>query len=155
MRYRSFKAHLKELGLVHATDGKQFHSLTVDIKYEEVKLLSVSFDLLVPTHMYHVNGSLVGTYLYYDTTIEYFGDKHLPYAVLALFTMPVFILFPILLLVLYPMRFFQQCLGCCRASRHALHIFIASTLQLHFSVHFSVPSFAFHHVCSQSYSIVL
>ena len=137
------------------SDGKQFHSLTVDIKYEEVKLLSVSFDLLVPTHMYHVNGSLVGTYLYYDTTIEYFGDKHLPYAVLALFTMPVFILFPILLLVLYPMRFFQQCLGCCRASRHALHIFIASTLQLHFSVHFSVPSFAFHHVCSQSYSIVL
>jgi len=28
-----------------------------------VKLLSVSFDLLVPTHVYHVNGSLVGTYL--------------------------------------------------------------------------------------------
>ena len=39
MRYRSFKTHLKELRLVHATmsDGKQFHSLTVDIKYEEVK----------------------------------------------------------------------------------------------------------------------
>ena len=28
-----------------------------------VKLLSVSFDLLVPTHVYHVNGSLMGTYL--------------------------------------------------------------------------------------------
>jgi len=39
VRYRSLKAHLKELGLVHATmsDGKQFHSLTVDIKYEEEK----------------------------------------------------------------------------------------------------------------------
>ena len=39
MRYRSLKAHLEELGLVHATmsDGKQFHSLTVDIKYEEEK----------------------------------------------------------------------------------------------------------------------
>ena len=89
-----------------------------------VKLLSVSFDLLVPTHVHHVNGSLVGTYLYYDATIEYFGDKHLPYAVLALFVMLVFILFPLLLLLLYPMRFFQRCLDCCRVRWHALHIFI-------------------------------
>jgi len=52
------------------------------LSYE--KLLSVSFDLLVPTHVYYVNGSLVGTYLFYDATIEYCGDKHLPYAVLGL-----------------------------------------------------------------------
>jgi len=89
-----------------------------------VKLLSVSFDLLVPTHVRHVNGSLMGTYLYYDATIEYFGDKHLPYAVLALFVLLVFILFPILLLLLYPMRFFQRCLDCCGVRWHALHIFI-------------------------------
>ena len=89
-----------------------------------VKLLSVSFDLLTPTHVYHVNGSLVGMYLYYDATIEYLGDKHLPYAVLALFVMLVFILFPILLLLLYPLRCFQQCLGCCGVRWHALHIFI-------------------------------
>ena len=89
-----------------------------------VKLLSVSFDLLVPTHVRHVNGSLMGTYLYYDATIEYFGDKHLPYAVLALFVMLVFILFPLLLLLLYPMCFFQRCLDCCRVRWHALHIFI-------------------------------
>jgi len=89
-----------------------------------VKLLSVSFDLLVPTHVYHVNGSLVGMYLYYGATIEYFGDKHLPYAVLALFVLLVFILFPLLLLLLYPMRFFQRCLDCCRVRWHALHIFI-------------------------------
>ena len=89
-----------------------------------VKLLSVSFDLLIPTHVYHVNGSLVGMYLYYDATIEYFGDKHLPYAVLALFVMLVFILFPILLLLLYPLRCFQQCLGCCGVRWNALHIFI-------------------------------
>ena len=89
-----------------------------------VKLLSVSFDLLVPTHVYHVNGSLVGMYLYYDATIEYFGDKHLPFAILALFVMLVFILFPILLLLLYPLRFFQQCLGSCGVRWNALHIFI-------------------------------
>ena len=66
----------------------------------------------------------VGIYLYYDATIEYFGDKHLPYAVLTLFIMLVIILFPILLLLLYPIRFFQWCLGCCRVRWHALHIFI-------------------------------
>ena len=89
-----------------------------------IKFLSVSFDLLVPTRVYNVNGSLVGMYLYYDATIEYFGDKHLPYAVLALFVMLVFIFFPLLLLLLYPMRFFQRCLGCCGVRWHALHIFI-------------------------------
>ena len=89
-----------------------------------IKFLSVSFDLLVPTRVYHVNGSLVGMYLYYDATIEYFGDKHLPFAVLALFVMLVFIFFPLLLLLLYPMRFFQRCLGRCGVRWHALHIFI-------------------------------
>ena len=69
-----------------------------------VKLLSVSSDLLVPTHVYHVNGSLVGLYLYYDATIEYFGEEHLPYGVLAVFVFLVFILFPMLLLLLYPMQ---------------------------------------------------
>ena len=39
MRYRSFKAHLKELRLVQVaiSGGKQFHNLTEDIKYEEEK----------------------------------------------------------------------------------------------------------------------
>ena len=89
-----------------------------------VKLLSVSFDILVPTHVRQMNGSLVGIYLYYDATIEYFGAKHLPYAVLALFVMLVFILFPILLLPLYPMHLFQQGLDCFRVKWHAFHIFI-------------------------------
>ena len=52
-----------------------------------VKLLSVSFDLLVHTHVYQVNGSLVrgNIPILYDATIEYFGDKHLPYAVLTVY----------------------------------------------------------------------
>ena len=89
-----------------------------------VKLLSVSFDLLVPTHVYNVNASLVGLYLYYDGTIEYFGEEHLPYGVLAVLVLLVFILFPLLLLLLYPMRCFQRCLSCCGVRWHALPIFI-------------------------------
>ena len=89
-----------------------------------LKLLSVSSDLLIPTHVYHVNGTLVGLYLYYDATIEYFGEEHLPYALLAVFVLLVFILFPLLLLLLYPMRCFQRCLACCGVRSHALPIFI-------------------------------
>ena len=89
-----------------------------------IKLLSVSFDLLLPTYVYNMNGSVVGLYLYYDASVEYFGKKHLPYAILALFVVLIFIIFPILLLLLYPMRCFQRCLGHCGVRWHALHIFI-------------------------------
>jgi len=89
-----------------------------------VKLLSVSFDLLVPIQVNNVKGSFMGLYLYYDATIEYFGEEHLPYAVLAVFVLLVFIIFPLLLLLLYPMRCFQRCLSCCRVRWHALPIFI-------------------------------
>ena len=89
-----------------------------------VKLLSVSFDLLIPTRVYSTNGSVVGIYLYYDASIEYFGKKHLPYAILAVLVVLIFIIFPILLLLLYPMRCFQWCLGRCKVRWHALHIFI-------------------------------
>ena len=89
-----------------------------------VKLLCVSSNLLIPTQVYNINGSSVGLYLYYDATIEYFGEEHLPYGVLAVFVLLVLILFPLLLLLLYPMRCFQQCLGCCGIRWHALPIFI-------------------------------
>ena len=89
-----------------------------------IKLLSVSFDFLIPMYVYDMNRSVVGIYLLYDGSIEYFGKKHLPYAILAVFVVLVFIIFPILLLLLYPMQCFQRCLGCCRMRWHALHIFI-------------------------------
>ena len=89
-----------------------------------MKLFSVSSDLLIPTHVYNINGSLVGLYLFYDATIEYFGEEHLPYGVVAVFVLLVFIIFPLLLLLLYPMRCFQRCLGCCGIRWHALPIFI-------------------------------
>ena len=90
-----------------------------------IKFLDVSFDLLIPTYVFNMNGSVVGTYLYYDASVEYFGTKkHLPYAILAVFVVLIFIILPILLLLLYPMRCFQRCLGRCGVRWHALHIFI-------------------------------
>ena len=37
---------------------------------------------------------LTSIYLYYDGSIEYFGKKHLPYAILAVFVVLTFIIFP-------------------------------------------------------------
>ena len=72
-----------------------------------------------------MNGSVVGIYLYYDASVEYFGTKkHLPYAIFAVFVVLIFILLPMLLLLLYQMRCFQCCLGRCRVRWHALHIFV-------------------------------
>ena len=48
VRYRSFKAHLKELKPVQATmtGGKQFHNLTANIKYEEKNKTVVAKDVI-------------------------------------------------------------------------------------------------------------
>ena len=89
-----------------------------------VKFLSVSFDLLTPTEVHDINGSSLGLFLYYDASIAYFGKEHLPYAILALLLLFIFVLLPIVLLLLYPMRCFQKCLGRCGVRWHALPIFI-------------------------------
>ena len=88
------------------------------------KFLSVSFDLLTPTEVHNVNGSLLGLFLWYDASIAYFGKEHLPYGILALLLLFIFVIFPIVLLLLYPMRCFQWCLGRCSLRSHALRIFM-------------------------------
>ena len=48
------------------------------------KLLSVSFDLLFPMSITDVYGHTFSSmYLYYDATVEYFGNEHLPYGIMA------------------------------------------------------------------------
>ena len=77
-----------------------------------VKLLSVSVDILNPVWLYNNNGdTLSKLYLYYDGTIEYFGQEHIPYTILAIIVLLMFIILPLLLLCLYPCRCFQKCLN--------------------------------------------
>ena len=92
--------------------------------FSNVKFLSVSFDLLTPTEVHNINGSSLGLFLYYDASTAYFGKEHLPYAVLALLLLLIFVLLPIVLLLLYPMKCFQRCLGHCGVRFNALPIFV-------------------------------
>ncbi len=61
--------------------------------------------------------------LYYDPTLTFFGQSHLPYAVLAIFVSATFVLLPTLVLILYPTRLFHKCLNCCGIRWHSLHAF--------------------------------
>ena len=86
------------------------------------KLLSTSFDLLLPTVAYNVRGEKVGLFLYYDASLEYFGRQHLPYGIVALAVSFFFLILPVVLLLLYPLRCFQRLFG----SWQALKIFTDS-----------------------------
>ena len=92
------------------------------------KILSVNFDLLAFTSLIDSSGKSVGKFLYYDASYEHFGPDHLPYGILAIFSFTLnFINFlPFLLLLFYPMNWFQKCLNCFKLSHLALHTFVDS-----------------------------
>ena len=88
------------------------------------KILFVSFQLLAATELLDTNGQRVGpTMVFYDASIGYFSAPHLPFALLAIFVLCVFVIFPALVLLLYPTTIFQRSLGCCRVRWLALHAF--------------------------------
>ena len=88
------------------------------------KFLSISFDLLMYTVPYNIQGEpSQNYYLYYDGGIEYFGKHHLPLGILAIFVILVFNVAPIVLLLVYPLGWFQRTLsrlGPCRG----MHTFV-------------------------------
>ena len=93
-----------------------------------VKFLSVSLDLLIPTQVYQVYAN---TYnhtlgLYYSADIEYFGREHLPYGILAIVMLCVFVILPVAILALYPFAFFQKFLNLFPVRWYILHTFVDS-----------------------------
>ena len=76
------------------------------------KFLSVSADLLIPVRTHSLNNDSVRWALYYDATLDYFGREHLPYAILAIALLSIFIIAPTLLLLVYPFRWFHKILNC-------------------------------------------
>ena len=92
------------------------------LSYE--KLLSVSFDLLVPTKTYNVKGERVGVYLYYDPSVEYMGKDHRPFAIMAIIILIVTVLLPLILFILYPMIWFQRFLNHCHLNSQTLRVFM-------------------------------
>ena len=90
-----------------------------------VKILNVSLGLLAPVVLHDINGNaLKERYLLYDGTVQWFGQQHLPFALLAIVMCLFFNILPLLLLVFYPCGCFQKCLNQLKLSSHVLHIFM-------------------------------
>ena len=79
------------------------------------KFLFVSISLLFKIDTYNCRGELTSnsSVLYYNPSIKFLSLEHIPYVILALSVIFIFVLFPPLLLLLYPTRFFRKCLNCC------------------------------------------
>ena len=89
-----------------------------------VKVLNISFDLLIPTTIYDMNGESSSSYLYYSGTVEMFKGDHIPYAILAITMMFVFNVVPLCLLLLYPCKCFQKLVNSCKLHCQTLHVFM-------------------------------
>ena len=90
------------------------------------RLLDISFSLLMYITAYNPRGEAVGRYLYYDSSKEFFGKEHCPFGIFAVLVLFFCNLLPFLLLLFYPMKFFQKCLNCLQLSHVALHTFVDS-----------------------------
>ena len=95
------------------------------------KLLFVCCKFLFAVQSYNSTGDLIpdSTVLLHDPTISYFKSKHIPYIIIALSVITLFIIFPPLLLLLYPTRFFKRLLTCCGFRRWDILHMIMDTFQ--------------------------
>lgn len=94
-----------------------------------VKFLNVSFDLLIPVvthHLDYTNGT--NTYkenaMYFDPTIQLFSRDHQPFAILALLVLLIFVVFPTILLLLYPLSLFHSFMNHAPIQLQVLHTFV-------------------------------
>ena len=79
------------------------------------KFLFVSISLLFNVSTYACSGEAIpnSSVLLYDPSIKFLSSEHIPYVILALSATIIFILFPPLLLLLYPTKLFRKFLSCC------------------------------------------
>lgn len=78
-----------------------------------IKFANVSFDLLNRTVVYNLypNTSTSSYVPTFAGSMDYFGSEHLPYALLAIVVLCVFIVLPTTILAFHPFTFFQRLLN--------------------------------------------
>ena len=100
------------------------HTFTAFLLLSYSKILIISLRLLSYTELHlPTGGTLPHRRVLLDPSLEWFGEKHLPFALPAIFILCIFVFLPALFLLLYPMKVFQKCLGCCGRRLLALHAF--------------------------------
>ena len=93
-----------------------------------VKFLSISFDLLYPVRIYQLSlssGNLSYSWRFFcDADVIYFGEQHLPYGIVAIVVLVLFVLLPTVFLVLHPFAWFQKVLRIFPFRWYILHTFV-------------------------------
>ena len=121
--FHKFFALFRSTWDVHTSVIDSFASIYL-LSY--VKVLNVSMDLLIPTKIYKLNSNVVMYGLYYIPSVPYFGKYHLPYAILALVVLMLFVSVPTMILLLYPFQFFQKMLTFFSINSYSLRIYVDS-----------------------------
>lgn len=104
------KFHLKVSKYVDLRQSL-IHTFSGVIVLSYSKLALVSYSLLFPIPLYNASGVIVnGSRWYHDAKIELFGPQHLPYGILAIAILMLFVIAPPLLLILYPFKWFRRLL---------------------------------------------
>ena len=99
------------------------HTFAAFLLLSYSKLLFVSFSLMNYTTIYNITGDQIGPRrVYYNATLSYLSSEHIPFFGLAICILAIIVLPFTLLVLLYPMRWFQRCICSCRGA-HALHTF--------------------------------
>ena len=89
------------------------NALATFIVLSYVKILNVSFELLMPSRVYDMHGDTVPVpYLYYNGSITMTSKQYLPYLTIAILMLLVFNILPLLLFALYPFNFFHKFISC-------------------------------------------
>ena len=86
-------------------------ALATFILLSNEKILSASFDMLLPAYIYpiepHASKEL---HVFSSGSVRYFSSQHAPFAVSAILFLIMLVILPMLLLLLYPFSFFHRCL---------------------------------------------
>ena len=89
-----------------------------------------SFNFLIPTYVHtmpindNATQPTIKLYLFGAPSVEYFGREHFPFAVLALIVLLALAVLPMVLLFVYPFRYFQKLLNRYNLNSHVLRTFM-------------------------------
>jgi hypothetical protein len=126
---RPFRAALRVIGENWVIKTSLIDSFATFLLLSNVKILSVAYDLLAPVYVYQLNSAGVTSRairLFYDPSLSYFGPEHKPYAIVGALMLLLFVLLPTLLMIVYPIRWFQKFLNLFPGRWYILHTFMDS-----------------------------
>ena len=98
-------------------ESSLIHCFTTFIILSYSKFLFASFFFLIPAPLYDDEGRQVGDgRLYFNGDVTFLSPQHIPYFIVALFILAIFVTFLPLLLLVYPLKVVEKLSMCCSAN---------------------------------------